>query len=725
MNERPHTDEFLTAVTSGLKGDRELQLDVQAELRSHIEEYRREAEGNGATPDAAAEQAVQAMGPIADVAAGLEQANRRRMRLRALVRLAAQWLLAPLAVAVAVLTTDWGGFLAVRGLSNDFAIDVPFVDHSPSLFRHRTLTSDERLVLKGDETKPTQLARQKAIWDRWPENKVYLHNYVTHLQTESSFQGPTPDQASAALDAELARLQARDPDNARFDYLRAGLLLKQAVEDKQCEVKDADGKIKIEYETLIKDRAALDQAMALFKAGLKKPEFRRYTREMAVEQLAILGQPTSLGERVAQVGLLAGLLLPDIAHLRNLERKAIFYGELLAGEGRREEADVFLRAHLRFAPQINNDAFVLIDVLVVSAIAGYGDRAAGVYEKLGDKAAAERFRAESAPLAAPVKQWKEQWMQAVKSSAEDWENTLKRQGSIMAGMLLPTLGEGEYPAPDQLKPGRMVEYVVAEGMALIILSVALFVVMFLAALAAIYYRWIRAGRIASILLLPESGELARLLAVGVLLPLLGYYLVTRWWPWAAREEMNVGLGIVPFVMQLHAVLFAMIGLTLVLARRRVRRRCRQLQLPVPPPSHRLWALAGWGLVVLLTLPGLWPGHVWVSLWAREACSWVCGAVVLALVLGSLGYAISRDVRFGRSCAAYYGSLMRTVIPVIALALILVNLCSRPYLRHAERRWLAQDTVTALDSSGGGLTVIESRLTQRLKAEIQQAAGKTP
>ncbi len=723
MSERPQTDDFLAAATSGLKGDRELQLDVQAELRSHIEERRREAEANGATPEAAAEQAVRAMGPIADVAAGLEQANRRRMRLRALVRIAAQWLLAPVAVAVAVLTTEWGPFLAIQAIGGLVGkpIDVLFLDPNAPFGRPRGLTSDQILILEGDKTKPTQLAQQKAIWDRWPENKVYLHNYVTYLQTDSSL-GPTPDQVSDALGAELVHLQALDPDNARFDYLRAGLLLKQAVEDKHREVKDADGKIKTEYETMIKDRAALDQAMALFKAGLNKPEFRRYTRELSVERLAILGRPMSFVEQIAQTALLAGLLLPDIAHLRTLERKAIFYGELLAGEGRREEADVFLRAHLQFVPQINNDAFTLIDVLVVGAIAKIGEeRASAVYEKLGDKAAAERVRAESAPLAAPVKQWNEQ--RHKHASATFDASDFKRQGSIMAGMLLLALGEG-LPTPDQLKPGRMVEYVAAEGMALIILSVVLFVVMLLAALAAVYYRWMRPGRTASLLLLPEFGELARLLAVSVLLPLLGYYLVTRWWPWSLRE-VNVGVGMPAFAMQGVALLFAMMGLALVLAKRSVRRRCLQLQLPVPSPSHRFWAVAGWGLVILLAIPGLWPGLGWVSTRAGVVFCWVGGVAVIVLILGSIGYAISRDVRFGRPCAAYYGSLMRTIIPVIALALILANICSRPYLRHAERRWLAQDTVMGPDSDAGGFTRVESRLVQRLRAEMRQAAGQKP
>ena len=115
--ENERSEQFLSAATAGLKRDRELQLDVQAELRSHIEERRREAEANGLAADAAEAEAVRAMGPAADLAGDLARANRRRMRLRALVRLAAQWLLAPLAIAVAVLTTDLGGFSAAQAIN--------------------------------------------------------------------------------------------------------------------------------------------------------------------------------------------------------------------------------------------------------------------------------------------------------------------------------------------------------------------------------------------------------------------------------------------------------------------------------------------------------------------------------------------------------------------------------------------------------------------------------
>ena len=82
------------------------------------------------------------------------------------------------------------------------------------------------------------------------------------------------------------------------------------------------------------------------------------------------------------------------------------------------------------------------------------------------------------------------------------------------------------------------------------------------------------------------------------------------------------------------------------------------------------------------------------------------------------------VRIARERGAFRlfrGSVLLSLVPVYALALILISLTVRPYLRHEERRWLAQDKVIALDPSGG-FTRVEAAVTQRLKAEITAAAA---
>lgn len=718
MDEQKRAEEFINAATAGLKNDPELQLDVQAELRSHIEEHQREAEARGLSPDNAADEAVRAMGQPAELASGLERSNRHRMRLRSLFKIAAQWLLAPLAVAIAILSTEWGTFQiagVLQGLSGAGGYSVGSTMHV-----RQNLTPEQRLVLYGDPTRKTVCEKQKAIWEKWPKNKVYLHNYVTSLINGEGMKA----ERHPELAAEIVKLQPLDPDNARFDYILAGRLIDQAVDIKSSSEKGPDGKKKAVYDTTIKDRAKLDEAMAHFKSGLMKPEFRRYSREMAVERLAIMGEPTSLLQEIGEISMLAGILLPDLSHLRNLERTSLFYGELLASEGKCKEADVFLNAHRSLVPQINGDAFTLIDVLVVGAMTGIAEeRLPEIYGKLGDSAAAEKARVETAALAAPIKQWKEKRKETDKTpEGQAFGRNLKRHAGILAGMLLPAIGE--YPTSAELAPGRNLDYVFAEGIGLCVLSIGLMAMLLILALMALYYRWIRGGGAGALLLLPSLGEVFCIMGLGVLVPILLYYLITRWLPWTGRE-LSMACGGLQFIVQYMALLCAIMTGTIMFADNSVRRRCRELLLQVAPPTRNLYII-GWSMVgiflILAILPQSWlePDHQHVKI----ICLLIAGWLLLLVLAGIVDYVFC-DVRYGRKFAAYYGSLARTLIPVIAMTLILVNVCSRPYLRMAERQLLAKDTIIRIDSAGGGFTAVESRLVQRLKAEIQKAAETLP
>jgi hypothetical protein len=718
MSEPNRTDEFLNAATAGLKKDRELQLDVRAELRSHLDAHQQEAEAAGLTTDAATDEAIRAMGGAAELAEDLERANRHRMHWRALIRMAAQWLLAPVAIVVAVLTTDWGAFTILRAFQ--LTPVGPTDNWTP-----RGLTPDQKLILHGDLTKPTTLERQKAIWDKWPDNKVYLHNYFTYLVSDCrNWSGPMTSKHYAMLTAEIAKLRPKDPENARFDYILAGTLLDQAVEEKPRKAKKSDGKAKTEYDFIVKDRAKLDAAMAYYKAGLAKPEFHRYTREITSERLTLMGRPTSIQQEIAEIGVAAATLLPDLSYLRKLIKTSVFYGELLAKEGRRTEADVFLNSYRRFIPQINSDAFTLIDVLGTGAFASYAHkRIPAIYEKLGDTNVAKQAETELAALDAPVTRWKEKKKAFDNTPAgQTLEQDLKQRASILGALLIPALGER--PTTEELAPCRQVEYVMFENNALGTLLAVLFLVMAGCGLAAIYYRWWRGGRNDTLLLLPAVGEVVRLLTLGVLLPLLGYYVITRWLPWQQRE-VNIAYVAPLFFAQLLTLAFVIVGTTLSLAERAVQRRCRELLLPVPPPSHRAWKIVIGCFFGLLALLCFLPESL-LGLRDNPPSVLCLPVAVLALlvVIVWFVYGTLRNKRYGKSCAAYYGSVARTMIPVFALALILVNLCSQPYLRWSERRWLAADTITRPDPNGG-FTVIETRIVKRLKAEIQQAADALP
>ena len=92
-------NESLDELYSGLKGDLELLLDVKAELKTHIEEsiaiYMEE---DGLSESEAQEATLKDFGSFSEIANDLVDANKKRMKRKARVRLFIKAALIPLAL---------------------------------------------------------------------------------------------------------------------------------------------------------------------------------------------------------------------------------------------------------------------------------------------------------------------------------------------------------------------------------------------------------------------------------------------------------------------------------------------------------------------------------------------------------------------------------------------------------------------------------------------------
>ena len=111
-------------------------------------------------------------------------------------------------------------------------------------------------ICNGSST--SRLDIDRAIWKSEPENKVYLGNYITtlagNLRAAEDDLGPLE---------ECVRLGNRiDPDNARYNYILAGLMLRRA-----CELEDHP-EDEDKHELVVKNRALLDKAMREVLQGL-------------------------------------------------------------------------------------------------------------------------------------------------------------------------------------------------------------------------------------------------------------------------------------------------------------------------------------------------------------------------------------------------------------------------------------------------------------------------
>lgn len=621
-------------------------------------------------------------------------------------------------VIAAMLVVLWNADLAHRQtwVAMNRIDDLGMVEGTPASGTHKRLTAAQRLLLEGDVSRPTRHERQRALWEAHPQNRVYLGNYITALQAGS---------ASGKIDAdflrrELAAARAAEPDNARFDYLEAGWLLQRAAEIRETQDRDEQGKKRSTFTLEVRDRKQLDEAMALLKQALGKPYWRRYSPEMLAEQLAALGQPRRFVDVLERTALAAAVLLPDLAQFKTLARASRLYAERLVEEGRGAEAAPFLEAWETLSRQVTEDSFTLIDVLVAAAVVKDAQQfVPPVYRRLGRDADASRVETRAAAIARPVNDWRAaveaaRHPDSATPEQRRGQEALEQRAGNLASLLLPALGE--WPAAEAYRPGRMVEYVVFTELVVAGVLVGWLATLVVSHLLGLRWRasW-RAGEPVPARLMPDLGGTIRILILGVGLPLAVFYVVTRYLP-GSGHAYSVRVAGHRLVAEFGLLALALLTLPVLLTTAHVNRRCRALGVSVARWRARYPAWAC-GIAAVLVLLAAW----FLPLDGRGRhlqVAWLgLGLAALALVLVIL-LGLAQGLGGAREHGRYYALLFRTLVPMLALAIIVLGLTARPALHRAEEAWISRDTMIQVGDSVG-FSRIETDLVQRLRTAMRE------
>lgn len=631
------------------------------------------------------------------------------------------WLLptAVLAVAAALLSFWVSGFGVIAAYRQTLRLAGPGTGEVFPEADVRSLTDDQRLVLLGDRSAADPVARQVAIWDRWPTNRVYFHNALSTALAHYATLGTNDALRYRALSAMVDKGRPLDPDNARLDWVLAAKLMDQACAFKSTVGQAAGGRgPTVKSEMIVNDRARLDEAMRLLSAGLERPVYRRYGREMLVEREGLLGPPETLSAVVRRLVVAAGIALPDVTVQRNLARGATAYASLLIAEGRTREAAAYLGAWKPLGLRLNEDAFTLIDALVVGAI--FKEAEVKVPELLrttqGAEAAA-RTRLEIASLSRPVLEWK---ARVDRLSRDPVESARRRAILDRSGILLSVLLQSVAVLPPEadVAPSRMLDYMLLDHGCFGGLAAVLTLGLVAAAALGVY-----AGR-ASGAAVPRPGDAwadaARIAGWCVVAPLAVYGLVTCV-PWLGGRELGLPRAWPKAVMQ--ASLLA--AVVLVGLHRQIARRADCVYEDVSEWPGRLartgrrvrfWTLAVCGAVSLFPAAWLYTTETW-------------GAVLAVLplaVLAAAGLGTAAFVAWNwRACAARRRDCLAratvVAVPALALAVLVLNLGARGLLAWQERRWVARDTLLQVDPEMGGFTMLEAKVARDLRDGVLQAA----
>jgi hypothetical protein len=716
-------EEFLDSVTQCLKDDSEVRLDVRTELRTHLEERIAEFEAEGhPTPDAV-NLTLDSFGPLAEVAESLLVANARRMKLRALARLGIRVGLMPSAL---ILATWVCVSMANRSLPSIGPVNLqsellePFLDD---------LDDQEQFLFIGDTSRPRFAMQQRAIWEASPERIEYLDNYLTHLADDQISNGVfTPDQ----LIAEFEHAKALDPDNARYNYLLAGLLIDSStrtwfVQEHHvpADAAEAGGASVVygwtcggrsRYALAIRDRETLNRAIAELLEGAEKPHFRRYASELTHERIAQLPRAATAEDQIARVRLSTAMPIPEAVLGDEIWKGVARYAALASNEGNAALAERLLQSWYRYATKMAEDGETVAEIGSIPFLAGQAELdLAPVFASMGLEDRADATRRLARRVRAPVIE-----RESLVSSDEavSLKGSLVQHGGMWALAFIPY---PYHPPGISLQGIRSLSQIVLERIGLFGIALTLGVVLLGAALITLRWKFVRTGEGPPILMLPSPAQFARSVGYSILIPLFVYVAYTRWTTFSGREYTVTFMGM-RFAIELALLGATIVFLSLYQTSRYVRVRCEALDIPTPAGASKLF-LGFCGFIAAITATFCIAMNYWTGEKANIATmfgQWGVAIGFFCAVALVLALWFTRFLTGARSFGQYYGTVARSSMPILAAGLVVLCGLVDPYLANAETRLIHSTPHIAFDADLPGITELEVAGVQPLKYAIYEA-----
>jgi hypothetical protein len=417
----------------------------------------------------------------------------------------------------------------------------------------------------------------------------------------------------------------------------------------------------------------LDEAMSEMLKGTEKPFMDTYSMEMMALRMGALPKAESLIEVIGRIGFAAGMLLPDLTKHRNLARTSEKYAELLIAEGKEKEVVPVLEAWYPLSRTGFEQGGTLIEALVSFAIARLGSNSVPLLVAIGEDERADRMKRLSEAANGVYDVWKAR----MKSDDNDMDDIVMRHGSILHAMLLPSIGS-EGVTKEDMAPGREIEQTWMEkGWLSAFISLLMLIMLGFFAIS-IFMRFSRGGESAPLLLLPDAGQMLRVILFSVVIPLAVFFVYARHTDLSGRD---LSIRYWPrFVTELHLLSVVMLSVAAYQMQKLVDSRCRYLGLETP--GARKW----WQIFLLTLIP------VGLIVWLASGC---------------------------RKTALFRGTVARSLIPILAIVIILVGSMAHPHLVKRERTLVQADSILSIPDEGG-FTRIENEVAKQLTREALAA-----
>jgi hypothetical protein len=696
---------WLDRVTRRLSVDRELQLEVRQELRSHLHDSMAEFRVAGRNASEARDEALRVLGDEEDLAEQLWQANRRRVRVRALGTWSIR-LLVPAAVVGMVLFLSAGAWLVIALITPrlfDFNLEVPngrsVQEHYRASIIANASPEVQLLFEQGGYQEPgARVAVARKLVDLAPNDPVLYANYATasywqcaQIVSEQTAPDSEPLRSTLAL---LEDGERREPTNGLYPAMIASLLLSVSSHtegDESATYIRPGFKEPQNWETLVvTDESRFKDGLAACTRVAPAPRFETYSIDLSIRKTA--GMPR---ERIADLWLRAEAER-DVIYRSFFAASCVYpletYASSIARAGHPEEAQRVLQELDTIAAKVAAGART--DVEVQSAFwlrTSNGASEALVKLAQGDQAGADRTWAKVDAL--------QHRLDPIRAQMRRAETQFDQAGLLLTGVMSEKFRYGDAD-PSLL---RRAEYATADQLGVAVVACALLLGAAFYVLSA-FLSWLRSRKTASPRLFIGWRRITRVLLFGAVVPVVFYLLYSMVTPLSGRESgLNATLGRV----LVEYTILSMIVLALVpaLSRRAVLARMRELQLPATDPrrSLPLWrrALSGSSLMLAgVCLVGVLVCAMGAQLFdsiprhAQRSAAVPLLISAWALLLVALAAAVKRDAPANSPVLA--GTFARATFPVLCIGALIVSLAGLPL------RWIESQQVGSFVAKSGQL-----------------------
>ncbi|HEY1121527.1 MAG TPA: hypothetical protein VGE67_07990 [Haloferula sp.] len=442
------------------------------------------------------------------------------------------------------------------------------------------------------------------------------------------------------------------------------------------------------------------ETLDLLRQSTSAPRFKSYLPELRARRLAMLGPTEILSEEVeVLLYSISALWAPTIRHQIDAVLTFGKAARQAVAEKNSAELAALIKAYERLPGRLAANGNTLLDLSPPAAS----------WNEAGNMLQASRdlgLREEEARMDELGKQFAD-YRTAYRGSRLD-----SKPMSSLAQVLTVAQPSELVIETSVFEPGRRVEYAVVERMSALVAAIV--VLLFFAAASIESFRRGRRinGLAAGLSPLFLTIDLLWILGLGVAMPVLWYLGIAQWTPLGLRDIGVAYYPPRPLLIQEGAALVFTLLMIVQTARWRVAKRVGFLALKPARP----WI--GWTMAAIAALVIPLVGDVrWLSGNETRYLQTIAamGGMPLLWLMWEGGVVI-----FSPGSHALGGVLLcrKMVMPLAALAALLFAAWV-PLLR-SERHWHARDQVTRADREHGGLTLLESRVTEKMRDRFRKA-----